>query len=398
MQVHELDDTFEALDAMLEPGATPQVDVFKKLDNILESIPDPVVIRRELTPIEVFNNQLGTNLAEMGVMLEGYFPDNWEIKDLRTEEHNRVLASLLGTANLRPSSPGLVRPAFEIMIRFPEIALSNGSLNHLITNLYHRIQLSYDMKFMSHGVRRGTVTLAEYDANYYYSHAGGARGTVWSGLCLGHTTFANLVTDLSMNEFTIERFEMYLLQLKPYFEWESLAGVPHVSISNVRRHNLVNYIDVYQVHALSDIVIKDKEFIELAPIVKRSLAQRVVITVSDSDELWKIVSKHTPTGFLSPYDAVNQVFVSEETDNNPTKIARINREAVGNINYQFSFKGQTVTYTVVSDTKVDKDAAKLEKRCSRDILLSVTSRLGVLLGLYDTYEIHSRKAGTNPNR
>jgi len=156
-------------------------------------------------------------LRQMLELLEKHYPQRWDVSD-----------------------EGVVQ------LLFPEVTITNSEgMTHLIIELYVRFKFKeFDNQFMLDneikfsGVR-GTISNAEYYRGYRHSHLTGkgknSTSTSYSTFCQGSgSTMQQLTQLLATTDFHLDQFEMFLLMIDNYVRWESLEGVPHMRIKNIK--------------------------------------------------------------------------------------------------------------------------------------------------------------------
>jgi hypothetical protein len=140
----------------------------------------------------------------------------------------------------------------EVIVYFPEINISNSEgITHLIKDIfiYIPIKISVDggvdyFQFSETNGVRSTITLSEYKQYYAHSHLPSkyfntrydnerAKLLEPDRFCRGSGDLV-AVEMLLNNDFSYELFQLYLHELQPFLEWESLEGVPYRRIKNVK--------------------------------------------------------------------------------------------------------------------------------------------------------------------
>jgi hypothetical protein len=146
---------------------------------------------------------------------------------------------------------------FHIVIRFPEITITNGKgESHVIKDLFVRIGLHPSGKLAGEiqGLR-ATLTLQEVSAGYFHSHLPGMNieeelspsrhqqgdtienftgGVPYGTFCLGEGPIIQVLTQLKV-KYNKNVFQLFCLHLKSYVAWESLEGTPYMEIRGIDR-------------------------------------------------------------------------------------------------------------------------------------------------------------------
>lgn len=122
-----------------------------------------------------------------------------------------------------------------LYLHYPELTLTNNTNNK--HTIYDMIVLlcfgDYNNGYLSsiHGTRV-SFSPAELSCGYVHSHLPKHPGTFQS-FCQGSSSsFAKFVSDLN-KLISPDEFEVFLLQLKEYLQWESLEGGPHIGMHTV---------------------------------------------------------------------------------------------------------------------------------------------------------------------
>lgn len=178
---------------------------------------------------------MSTSIEQIKEILEGVFPDNWEITFVEEDSN-------------------YCRPLYQIVIRFPEILITNSSgYEHTIRDLYVMFRMNSEFRLRHNDGgkklmgRRGTVTDVEYVKGYKHSHLPSTRGTTesfagWQNFCLGT---APLLVDFEnlMYGFEPYLFEAFLYGIDGYVRWESIEGKPHFHMKKLVIEGTLPYVD-----------------------------------------------------------------------------------------------------------------------------------------------------------
>lgn len=120
-----------------------------------------------------------------------------------------------------------------LYIHYPEVIISNGTLKHLIKDIF--VKLSFQKEgYIDMSGNRFTNTYVENEKNYDHSHLSTMR---WDFNAKGEKTFRNFCLGVSNLAFSVkiikhtkEDWRMFFFQLEEYLGWESLDGGPYNKI------------------------------------------------------------------------------------------------------------------------------------------------------------------------
>lgn len=163
--------------------------------------------------------------------LNNAYGENWDFV-LQTSYDDNSKKSFLGFT-------------LNIVIHYDEILITNSKeQEHLIKDLF--VILSIHIKKSSEEVTflfsdpygfRSTLSYEEWYSGYFHSHLE-KDIQCWGPLPTGpFCTGSNEITDLRMrlnSSFDIGNFELLLLTIDSMVSWESLEGVPHMKMENIR--------------------------------------------------------------------------------------------------------------------------------------------------------------------
>jgi hypothetical protein len=171
-----------------------------------------------------------------------------------------------------------------LMIFFPEITITNSvDASHVIKEFYVKLQF-----IKSNGVlydfagTRTLLTQAEVQSNYAHSHCGSAASKGdWGGFCLGNGPINSQINRLKLHGVSTENylvFEMFLIGLQAYLEWESLEGGPYHCMSDIHKRKKIENVD--------DYVLEDtyKKYINACKFVNFTIIQNKKLEIDPTDE------------------------------------------------------------------------------------------------------------------
>ena len=126
-----------------------------------------------------------------------------------------------------------------VTVYFPEIIIRNSlGLEHVMTDLYLIIHFKYDeykskTKWGFNKLWRETYTPEEVRASYMFSHISSSPGKVSSNWCYGDTEFSRYLNKCASN-FNPKDIVFFIEQVKAYMQWESIEGIPHRRINDIK--------------------------------------------------------------------------------------------------------------------------------------------------------------------
>tara|TARA_R110000823_G_scaffold97346_5_gene211529 strand:+ start:125 stop:1813 length:1689 start_codon:yes stop_codon:yes gene_type:complete len=139
-----------------------------------------------------------------------------------------------------------------LLVRFPSFTIVNKENHtHSISDLYVAIPFKCTesevgntgiwvdtLQTASSNIYgcRGTMTTSEHKSGYRHSHLGSAKSTYnkFSKFCLGGgSSIAMSLAELS-NNFSVDRFELFLYELSAYVKYESIEGGPYIRMANIK--------------------------------------------------------------------------------------------------------------------------------------------------------------------
>lgn len=379
-----------------KPKKAPPVKKIKRVNAIEDAIEDILVPSKVKTLMEVYMEMRDDNLAFIKQTLEQIYPERWDLKEVAispsyvenlmhaaptdvkegTEEEKKAyLQKLMNGNNLEITSAErtMVRRvmAYDILIHFPELKVTDGSTRHTMKDMWISLQLSPLFNSSREGTggtyfygMRSSMTYAEISSNYTFSHLHGgwqrSVGGQWDYFCLGHTDFAFLCTDIQRN-FRKEYFELWCLQLIDYLSWESLTGGPYRHIQHVREQNMSGVSSTSQNVSGTDLSRVLTSMLQLEDTIPTKLLKApsyYVIVTDENEEFAEMVTKHatlvTPH-LLWNYNEVTKVSQPPGGVTNKSQtIASIKRDYVkrGDL---FTFRGKGVPFVIIDDNSPQED-------------------------------------------
>lgn len=187
------------------------------------NLPNKVILRDEGIP--VFNSRVYTTIisgSSYGVLL----PKDIEVKSETIEQVSDWIEEAL-----KELIPGryYISGSY-IYIHYPELTISNSmGMTHKIYDLVVRLDTRSSNGLGLYRDLRGyrfSATNEEISKGYYHSHLP-SNG---SNFCIGSTSAFSKYLNNFKDRLTKEDLPMLLAQLEAFLSWESLEGIPHVSM------------------------------------------------------------------------------------------------------------------------------------------------------------------------
>lgn len=199
------------------------------MEELRDIIADSIQVRvtaeqelyEEIKRAENYEKELSApeRIAFIKEQLEFVFPGRWEL-------------AKMGSSEYVPYDEAYNR----VTIHFPNIIIENGKINHEITDLYVQIYLTEFYEFAGSGIYgiRGTSTYEEFSSGYSHSHLSPSYKGRWSSFCVGSDTpIQRTLSGLVVDRWHEDNFLSLLLQINGFVRWESLAGGPHIKITDI---------------------------------------------------------------------------------------------------------------------------------------------------------------------
>lgn len=262
----------------------------------------------------------------------------------------------------------------KLMIFFPEITITNSlEESHTIKELYVKIDFvkgNYLKLYKIYGIRT-LLTQAELQSGYGHSHCQSpmVHGS-WGKFCLGKGPINSQINTLKLYGVSAENylvFEMFLIGLQAYLEWESLEGGPYNYISNIHKRKKIENID--------DCVLEDtyKKYINTCKFVNFTIIQNRKLEIDPNDE--NFMDGITPL-IKEEYLVFRDIKGNFYNDGDP--------EIFKDIKINETFKGQELIRKVIDDESTKKDTRKkyphpeiakfIAKKLSRKLTLCAYER------------------------
>jgi hypothetical protein len=192
----------------------------------------------------------------------------------------------------------------------------------------------------------------------------------WGGFCLGKGPINSQINRLKVHGVSTKNylvFEMFLIGLEAYLEWESLEGGPYQYISNIHKRKKIENVDRY--------VLEDtyKKYINTCKFVNFTIIQNRKLEIDPTDE--DFMDGITPL-IKEEYLVFRDIKGNFYNDGDP--------EIFKDIKINETFKGQELIRKVIDDESTKKDTRKkyphpeiakfIAKKLSRKLTLCAYER------------------------
>jgi hypothetical protein len=291
------------------------------------------------------------------------FGDNWDIELNFEYEPSRTLTNSFGFNYQEPGRQKLNTLSY--IIHFPQFTITNSlEQSHVIRDLYVRSTfiVKSDVSFELQHLRglRATISTKEYIGGYSHSHLGtkdfnseSSRGA-FKKFCLGSGTgIANTQTmlnnqlleqSIAIPNYNIDpnMFKLYMMQIKTYINWESLEGVPYLTIGNLAQKNEVyEYSSIFDTSNLRESEALYRRFYspENLPPINWKLENNKYIIIDD--EIFA-------SGFIPGSSAIeSHFFYKDNTGMYYTEGNLVDAQALRTSTPLFIYKGEYTHFNVI---------------------------------------------------
>lgn len=189
-----------------------------------------------------------------------FFPEGFEF--LKTEMWEYFEAHPVKNEDLgKKVSEWLVKElinqeVYRLLIHFPDIQISNSkNLTHDIKDIYFVVSFGANLKVLWVRGYRATLTTQEYYSGYGHSHMGRGSSNQLNSFCFGSGPLSTITRFLKC-EFSLDNFQLMLLNMESYLSWESLSGIPYNKIENITGDKILHscsYVICKQIWAHTDV-------------------------------------------------------------------------------------------------------------------------------------------------
>jgi hypothetical protein len=260
-----------------------------------------------------------------------------------------------------------VREDFGVIIylHFPELTITNGSISHVMKDLFISLEFTKELNFIEMKGTRTTRTYAEHYTGYMHSHLPGGSGNGSYGnfqsFCLGSSELVALNTEMSLMNYTnykIIEFELWIYQIQAYAAWESLSGGPYRKISNIsegsgnnRYLSLPNQRRMFSrlVRAISTVPLEFSKVTNKFSISRRKLEEDLTNTILSMDNInSKYIIGKVYQDYIFSDDTPTAINAKRE------KIIEINKEILEQVD-SFIYKGEKVFCSITQIDEVEED-------------------------------------------
>ena len=124
-----------------------------------------------------------------------------------------------------------------ILVWFPEVVVTNdNNRSTTIYDTYIKVSLNTNGTIRNEfKLCRSTFTEEQYDSKYVFSHCPSAnlkQGPFWLSCCLGRGPIRYTISNL-MNEYDLDIWLLFCIELEAYLRVESLEGGPYIRLESI---------------------------------------------------------------------------------------------------------------------------------------------------------------------
>lgn len=129
-----------------------------------------------------------------------------------------------------------------ILVKYPEITIKNAmGMTHTIRDMFVYVSIANYQLLDSHlQGQRITFSRKETAVGYTHSHLNPSSYDHIEVFCLGSSNLNTYLTNMTQSRRHIlpSELEILFMQIKAYLEWESLEGIPYISIKELASRRL----------------------------------------------------------------------------------------------------------------------------------------------------------------
>lgn len=180
-----------------------------------------------------------TNLKYLLQALDEVYPDRWDLQfnvDKRDVDGDIIYNDVSRYDTFTKYLKNRRKLFYDIVIHYPEVIITNGKLQHKLTDLYVNLFITdllstSGMYVADIAGTRASQTVEEIQRGYRHSHLSIIGGREFTDFCLGS---GPLHYTLYKTFNSKEECVYFLLLLDNYLKWESKSGVPYVFMDSIR--------------------------------------------------------------------------------------------------------------------------------------------------------------------
>lgn len=234
---------------------------------------------------------------------------------------------------------------FKLILHYPKLVIRNSRNEfHNITDLYIKIEKwPYGLEGTGASFQgaRASLTKEEYVSHYSHSHLPQSI-LGFNSFCLGTSDMGVLLHENFFN--SKEELEYFLNILRSYLSWESLEGVPYISINSISKYYKLNSSAWY-----------DRDFIKRIPIgcnIQVNLNFEVKNFLEVEEYLTEYLKKEH-FGITSDYYFANKIGNNYFGSEIRTDLSLINQEVL-------VFNGKSITLTL-NESNQEHEQSKINR-------------------------------------
>jgi len=178
-------------------------------------------------------------LTAMAKVLNKVYKDRWDV--YLTKEYRSI--------------------EINFIIHFPTVTITNSAnQSHTMKDVFIMLEMGKVGQTFVDNIRLFRTTFAPIEAmkDYVHSHVNSwrIRGFTVEAqtFCLGNNEVSDMLKILK-TEYNNDLFEFFLLSIENMVAWESLEGVPYISIDRLYNNHTNHYISLYDLEKISNPII-----------------------------------------------------------------------------------------------------------------------------------------------
>ena len=181
-------------------------------------------------------------------------------------------------------------PRLTVVIHYPELKVTN-KLNRSIhiTDMYVQFHITQQGDIHNKGLlgRRGSFTELQLEKNYSHSHLPSSATTFFTSFCLGSGTDITMSMMmlyeqiLNKNKEEVPNvFNLFLLNLKAYLQYESLEGGPYIKMSTLT-DNAVVKSSIIELINLAKYIARNFDNSYLYNLLDKLVKENAIFIIND---------------------------------------------------------------------------------------------------------------------
>lgn len=181
-------------------------------------------------------------------------------------------------------------PTLTIIIHYPELKVTNKLNKSVhITDMYVKFRINQQGDITKRGLegRRGSFTELQLEKNYSHSHLPSSATTGFTNFCLGNGTDITMSMMmlyeqiLNKNKEEVPNvFNLFLLNLKAYLQYESLEGGPYIRMSTLT-DNAATKSSVFELIDLTKYIARNLDNNYFFDLVDELVKENAVFLINE---------------------------------------------------------------------------------------------------------------------